>query len=178
MDDEALELMRQQDRRRAQAGRSFVNERSVEEMAQEIEDRHRMSRTSADRRLGSQRRASPVGGGSKGGKAASASVARRHQSVLDDGPGGPEATNAVSQQSLVPSVSDPSLWMISCSQYTVMQLFLFRIATTPQSALTPLESGWASTEVRARPDSVAIAIFKRTSIHLYIWERHHSLLQT
>lgn len=119
MDDEALELMRQQDRRRAQAGNRLVQERSVEEMAQEIEDRHRMSRTTADRRLGSsQRRQAPLasGGGAKAGKAgSSSSVVRRHQSVLDDRPGGPEATNAVSQQSLVPSVSDPSLWMISCS---------------------------------------------------------------
>ena len=119
MDDEALELMRQQDRRRAQAGNSFVQERSVEEMAQEIEDRHRMSRTTADRRLGSsQRRQAPLasGGAAKPGKAgSSSSVVRRHQSVLDDRPGGPEAINAVSQQSLVPSVSDPSLWMISCS---------------------------------------------------------------
>ena len=124
MDDEALELMRQQDRRRAQAGNRFVNERSVEEMAQEIEDRHRMSRTTADRRLGSQRRAPPIPGGSKAGKSGSGSVVRRHQSVLDDRPGGPEATNAVSQQSLVPSVSDPSLWMISCSTGKEQELVL------------------------------------------------------
>jgi transcription elongation factor SPT5 len=127
MDDEALELMRQQDRRRAQAGNRFVQERSVEEMAQEIEDRHRMSRTTADRRLGSsQRRQAPLlPGGSKAGKpGSSSSVVRRHQSVLDDRPGGPEATNAVSQQSLVPSVSDPSLWMISCSTGKEQELVL------------------------------------------------------
>lgn len=97
MDDEAVELMKQQDRRRAQAGGRFVQERSAEEMAQEIEDRHRMSRTHANR----GRRPVPS--------------FQKSRPVLDDRPGGPEATNAVSQQSLVPSVSDPSLWMISCS---------------------------------------------------------------
>lgn len=106
MDDEAIELMRQQDRRRAQAGGRFVQERSVEEMAQEIEDRHRMSRTTANRRQARQA-SIPVASTAKSG--------RRVQPVLGDGHGGPEATNAVSQQSLVPSVSDPSLWMVSCS---------------------------------------------------------------
>jgi transcription elongation factor SPT5 len=43
-------------------------------------------------------------------------VQHHHQGEIeDDAPGGPEVYSAVSQQSLVPSVSDPSLWMISCS---------------------------------------------------------------
>jgi len=131
MDDEALELMRQQDRRRAQAGGRYVQERSVEEMAQEIEDRHRMSRTTADRRLNSQARRQPsiASGASRSGSSAkmgSSKMARRHHSSAmdDDRPGGPEATNAVSQQSLVPSVSDPSLWMISCSTGKEQELVL------------------------------------------------------
>ena len=133
MDDDAQEMMRQQDRRRAQAGSRLSQERSVEEMAQEIEDRHRMSRTTVDRRSldNSQRQnrepsaSSGGGGGGASSRSVSSSTAapasnnvarRHHQSAMeDDRPGGPEATNAVSQQSLVPSVSDPSLWMISCS---------------------------------------------------------------
>ena len=102
MDDDAVELMRQQDRRRAQAGGGFVQERTAAEITQEIEDRHRMSRTSANRRT-------------------QAMTGRR---VLDQASGGMEPTNAVSQQSLVPSVSDPSLWMISCSTGKEQELVL------------------------------------------------------
>ena len=126
MDDDAQEMMRQQDRRRAQAGSRFAQERSVEEMAQEIENRHRMSRTSAQH--SHQRRATTTAGVNRGGSSTSApsGVARRHHQtdIEDDRPGGPEATNAVSQQSLVPSVSDPSLWMISCSTGKEQELVL------------------------------------------------------
>ena len=90
MDEAALEIIRQQNRRREQAGGVFGGaEKSVEEMAQEIEDRHRMSRRTVSR-----------------------------TAYLDQGAddvGGPEFIPAVAQQSLVPSVSDPSLWMVSCS---------------------------------------------------------------
>jgi transcription elongation factor SPT5 len=88
MEETALEIIRQQDRRRAQAGGRFgESERSVAEMAQEIEDRHRMQRRTVDR-----------------------------TTYLDqEDAGGAEFTPAVAQQSLVPSVSDPSLWMVSCS---------------------------------------------------------------
>jgi transcription elongation factor SPT5 len=90
LDEEALEIIRQQDRRRAQLGRfggGDPNERSVAEMARDIEERHRMQRRTVDR------------------------------SILDrDDEGGMETNySAVAQQSLVPSVSDPSLWMVSCS---------------------------------------------------------------
>ena len=134
MDDDAQEMMRQQDRRRAQAGSRLSQERSVEEMAQEIEDRHRMSRTSVNRSsLDNQPRREPTSSSSASRSGSSSSVApvsnnaarRRHQSAMDDDrPGGPEATNAVSQQSLVPSVSDPSLWMISCSTGKEQELVL------------------------------------------------------
>jgi transcription elongation factor SPT5 len=118
MDELAKEIMARQDRRRAQAGFSFAREeRSVEEMAREIEDRHRMSRTAVDRRMMDQHIPRAT---------AAASAVGRHEDHEDDAPGGPEVTNAVSQQSLVPSVSDPSLWMISCStgkeQELVMQI--------------------------------------------------------
>lgn len=102
MDDDAIELMRQQDRRRAQAGGGFVQERTAAEITQEIEDRHRMSRTSANRRT----------------------QAMKGPRVLDQESAGMEPTNAVSQQSLVPSVSDPSLWMISCSTGKEQELVL------------------------------------------------------
>jgi transcription elongation factor SPT5 len=138
MDDDAQEMMREQDRRRAQAGGGNI--RSAQDLAQQIEDRHRMSNTTVSRRAldqhNHQRRDTHTtdtggggggggGGGSSPGPASANNVARRHHQE-DDRPGGPEATNAVSQQSLVPSVSDPSLWMISCmtgkEQEMVMQI--------------------------------------------------------
>ena len=101
MDEEARELIKQQDRRRAQAGYRFgVNDsreddQSVQDMARQIEERHRMSRRQVDRRVLDRR--------------------VRVDEPEDDAPGGPEVYTAVSQQSLVPSVSDPSFWMVSCS---------------------------------------------------------------
>jgi transcription elongation factor SPT5 len=108
MDDEAQELIRAQDRRRAQAGHRFgkdeenENERSVQEMARDIEERHKMSRRQVDRSVLDRHPNQQV---------------QHHRAAVeeDDAPGGPEVYSAVSQQSLVPSVSDPSLWMISCS---------------------------------------------------------------
>jgi transcription elongation factor SPT5 len=97
MDEEAQELIRLQDRRRAQAGRFGSSDKSVAELAREIEDRHRMQRRTVDR-----------------------SVLDRGPSAVVDDIGGEEGGHvdapytAVSQQSLVPSVSDPSLWMVSC----------------------------------------------------------------
>ena len=97
MDEEAKELIRLQDRRRAQAGRFGSGDKSVADMAREIEDRHRMQRRTVDR-----------------------SLLDRVPSVAVDEVGEDEGGmvdapyTAVSQQSLVPSVSDPSLWMVSC----------------------------------------------------------------
>lgn len=120
MDEDTREMIARQDRRRAQAGFSFGEERSVAEMAREIEVRHRMSRTTVDRRMLEQRH--PRSAAPRSGE----TVIPSSRHVEDDAPGGPEATNAVSQQSLVPSVSDPSLWMVSCStgkeQELVMQI--------------------------------------------------------
>lgn len=87
MDDEAQELIKQQDRRRLQAGQFGSSQKSVAQMAKDIEKRHQM-----------QRRMVPT-----------AHLDR----VEDEGPA-QASYSAVSQQSLVPSVSDPSLWMVSC----------------------------------------------------------------
>lgn len=113
MDEETRELIRQQDRRRAQAGGRF-GERSTAEIAREIENRHRMQRRTVDR---SMIRDIPVpagrsaGGGGGGGG----------MSISEDRP---EVYTAVAQQSLVPSVSDPSLWMVSCSTGKEQELVL------------------------------------------------------
>jgi transcription elongation factor SPT5 len=88
MDEEAKELIRQQDRRRAQSGGNRFVDSSVADVARDIEDRHRMSRRTVNLDAGG--------------------------ADADDSYGDANYT-AVSQQSLVPSVSDPSLWMISCS---------------------------------------------------------------
>lgn len=64
------------------------DERSVAELAEDIENRHRMQRRT---------------------------VSRADYMDQGDETGGPEFSPAVAQQSLVPSVSDPSLWMINCA---------------------------------------------------------------
>ena len=98
MDDEAQELIRQQDRRRQQAGRFNIeeeDERSVAAMARAIEERHRMQRRTVDRSYLDRGPSVP-------------------DRVDDDGGSVHASYTAVSQQSLVPSVSDPSLWMVNC----------------------------------------------------------------
>lgn len=107
MDEEALAIIRQQDRRRAMAGQMRfgpdVDDISVAEVARDIEIRHKMQRRTVDRSVLDR----PV------------TVAHRDAMADDEEgsvvAGGPVAYTAVSQQSLVPSVSDPSLWMVSCA---------------------------------------------------------------
>mmetsp|Transcript_28879 Transcript_28879/g.43413 ORF Transcript_28879/g.43413 Transcript_28879/m.43413 type:complete len:864 (-) Transcript_28879:999-3590(-) len=89
MDEEAEEIIRAQNRRRAQAGGYGFTGMTEEDIARDIEERHRMQRRVVDRTI-------------HDGDDASVAV---------DGP----SYSAVSQQSLVPSVSDPRLWMIGCS---------------------------------------------------------------
>ena len=85
LDEQAREMMMRQDRRRQMQGGSFFD-RSVKDIARNIEERHRKTkRSSADR--------------------AAAYYAEEE---------GPESAPAVAQQSLVPSVSDPSFWMVNC----------------------------------------------------------------
>ena len=84
-------ISRQIDRRRQRAGGVFAADLSVEEVTRQVENRHIMSRRTVDR------------------------------DVMDsmdadvDGNVAPQAFTAVSQQSLLPSVSDPSLWMFTCA---------------------------------------------------------------
>ncbi len=87
MDREAQEMIDRQNRRRQHINK-FTAEESAEEIARQIEMRHRMASRRVDR------------------------------AVLDDasvmdGVGG-QNLSAVTQQSLLPSVSDPSLWMFNC----------------------------------------------------------------
>eukprot|EP00547_Thalassionema_nitzschioides_P001795 CAMPEP_0194217142 /NCGR_PEP_ID=MMETSP0156-20130528/20435_1 /TAXON_ID=33649 /ORGANISM="Thalassionema nitzschioides, Strain L26-B" /LENGTH=1074 /DNA_ID=CAMNT_0038946099 /DNA_START=105 /DNA_END=3329 /DNA_ORIENTATION=+ len=100
MDEEAREIIRQQDRRRQQAGRFGVDndDESVAAMARHIENRHRMERKVVGRRSYADR--VPIA-----------------QVRTEDSSGSVHhgAYTAVSQQSLIPSVSDPSMWMINCS---------------------------------------------------------------
>ncbi|KAL9190857.1 hypothetical protein ACHAXT_000563 [Thalassiosira profunda] len=96
-DEEAKALMAQQDRRREREGGWLDNlggltddrekdDADVARIARELEERHRR-----------ERRAGAAAAGEDG---------------LVDGPS--YASAPVSQQSLVPSVSDPNLWMFSC----------------------------------------------------------------
>jgi len=85
-------ISRQIDRRRQQAGGVFANAAnlSVEEVTRQVESRHLLSRRTVDRDVMDQ---------------------------LDTDMGdhvAPQSFTAVSQQSLLPSVNDPSLWMFSC----------------------------------------------------------------
>jgi len=86
MDDEALEIINRQNRRRMHLSK-FTTEDDVEDIARQIEERHKMESRRVDR------------------------------AVLDDASiadGGNQNLSAVTQQSLLPSVSDPSLWMFGC----------------------------------------------------------------
>ena len=85
MDQDALDIIARQNRRRMQE-RMLSGETDVEEVAKQLEERHRMQSRRVDR------------------------------SIIDDGSvaeGNPNLS-AVSQQSLLPSISDPRLWMFSC----------------------------------------------------------------
>lgn len=97
MDEETRELIRQQDRRRAQLGQ-FGRHSKDEEIAKNIENRHRMQRRRVDTGRIMDRAVPPQ---------------QQRQQELE----APSAnyTAAVAQQSLLPSVQDPSLWMVSCA---------------------------------------------------------------
>lgn len=114
MDAEAREIMAQQDRRRRQAGMLF-SERTVEEMAEELENRHRMQSRAMNRGAARMERR-PAVAPTAGAAAAPAPVAHhRHEEEPEDvGPDYGADYGAVSQQSLLPSVKDPRLWMINC----------------------------------------------------------------
>lgn len=145
LDEDARELIRQQDRRRAASGR--FGERSVADISRDIEDRHRSQQQHQHQRRGTTTTTNPnhrnnsSAPPSAGDRSTAARLDRaaaatapdetgrrpardRHGSGKANGNGGgsagdeaePDAgyTTAVAQQSLVPSVSDPSFWMVSC----------------------------------------------------------------
>lgn len=115
-DEDADAIIAQQDRRRQRAGgllSGLTDDRDkdrtdVERIARELEERHRMERKIVDRRrvgkynLGDNRRGAEGGMGEvRGGED-------------EENEGMVPSYTAVSQQSLVPSVTDPGLWMFSC----------------------------------------------------------------
>ena len=90
MDDEALAIINRQNRRRNHLAQ-FAAEDDAEDVARQIEERHRM----ASHRVDIDRRGI-------------------EDASMDINDGGNQHLSAVSQQSLLPSVSDPSLWMFGC----------------------------------------------------------------
>lgn len=111
MDEEAKELIRQQDRRRAASGR--FGERSVAEISRDIEKRHRMQNRLVDR-TALVDRAIPEVRVSSSRRETGDAVSNGGGGMVNDAGTGVGFSHAVAQQSLMPSVSDPSLWMVSC----------------------------------------------------------------
>jgi transcription elongation factor SPT5 len=102
------------------------DETDVERIARELEERHRMERRIVDRRRVGKYNMMDRPGGRPAARAGSGGARKRAEEDLEEedvdmGRGeedeviaeGP-SYNAVSQQSLVPSVTDPNLWMFSC----------------------------------------------------------------
>ena len=89
LDAEAEEVIRQQNRRRAQMSR-FSGDVDADNVVKHIEERHAMQSRTVDR-----------------------SVFDNTSMASDRGYG--HAISTVSQQSLLPSVSDPTLWIFRCS---------------------------------------------------------------
>ena len=135
LDAQTREMMRLQDRRRAAAGGFFTSletraamekeqeeeeeeDRSVAYVARNIEERHKASMRTVDLDEASVR------------------------------PAYAADYSAVSQQSLVPSVSDPSLWMIGCKQgkeaELIMQIMNKAIASALQGRALGITGATAS----------------------------------
>ena len=130
MDQEAIELMRQQDRRRAAAGGRF-DERSVQEISRDIEQRHRLQNRTVHRsRIVERTAVAPQQRqqqqqSQQRQQAQQAQQQQKQRLNNDDDDDEPAVyTGAVAQQSLVPSVSDPSFWMVSCSTGKEQELVL------------------------------------------------------
>ena len=112
-DEETKAMIAQQNRRREREGGWLENigrglsddkakdDADVARIARELEERHR-----------SQRRVVRPAAGGRGLGAREGRGVRAGAAMEDDDIGGP-SYGAVSQQSLVPSVSDPNLWMFS-----------------------------------------------------------------
>ena len=118
MDEETRELIRQQDRRRAGLGQ--FGERSVAEISREIENRHRMQSRRVDRSVLLDRAVPEARAKSRPKNIGSALANGASSAIASVGPTDEVTeeevgyTQAVAQQSLMPSVSDPSFWMVSC----------------------------------------------------------------
>jgi transcription elongation factor SPT5 len=97
MDQEALEIIERQNRRR-QRERMLTGETDVAEVARQLEERHRMQSRRVERNI------------------------MDDESVVP-GDGNPNLS-AVSQQSLLPSVSDPRLWIFSCANGKEQELVI------------------------------------------------------
>jgi transcription elongation factor SPT5 len=120
IDKEAEAIMAQQDRRRQREKGWLDNlgrltddkekdDSDVARIARELEERHRRERRIIPRGGGGV-----MMGGERGGirgDSDSMSLREREEFIAE---GGSTSYTAVSQQSLVPSVSDPNLWMFSC----------------------------------------------------------------
>mmetsp|Transcript_34542 Transcript_34542/g.50146 ORF Transcript_34542/g.50146 Transcript_34542/m.50146 type:complete len:1105 (+) Transcript_34542:371-3685(+) len=133
LDAQTREMMRQQDRRRAAAGGFFTSlESRARSSADNDDDASRNNNTMSQ--LDRRRRHGGIGGGrssleddeedeERSVAHMARSIEERHrQSVRrvdldaqDARPAYVTDYSAVSQQSLVPSVSDPSLWMLGCA---------------------------------------------------------------
>lgn len=87
MDDEAQEIIRRQNQRRQKTS-LFTSNADVEDIARQFEERNRREKSF---------------------------VERRDIDEVEGGQGGRNDLSTVTQQSLLPSVSDPSLWMFKCS---------------------------------------------------------------
>jgi len=98
MDAEAEELIRQQNLRRSKMP-IFNSDLDAAEIARQIEQRHKMESRRLDYRTLDE---ASVLGGMDGGASGSGGI---HDLAM----------SAVGQQSLLPSVSDPTMWMFSCS---------------------------------------------------------------
>ena len=119
-DEEAEAIIAQQDRRRQRAGGWLSgigtltddkekDDADVERIAKELEERHRMERRVVDRRrVGKYDMGDNVRRRGSAGEGGAEDVGVERGD--DEGP----SYTAVSQQSLVPSVTDPGLWMFSC----------------------------------------------------------------
>ena len=130
LDAQTREMMRLQDKRRAAAGGFFTSLEARAALAEEDEDRSvaNMARTIEERHKASMRTVD-----------------------LDEASARPAYAadySAVSQQSLVPSVSDPSLWMVGCKPgkeaELVMQIMNKAIASALQGRALGITSAIAS----------------------------------
>jgi transcription elongation factor SPT5 len=155
MDEQVRELIRQQDRRRAASGGGVLH-RSTAEIARDIEQRHRLqNRRGTNARVVLEHSGRKQSGGNNIGSMGAG--AADDQSAMGNTLNGPnEVYAAVAQQSLVPSVSDPSFWMVSCASGKEQELVL------------QLLNKCAAFARQGRPLGISAAIAAQTKGKVYI----------